>query len=771
MVLTLLAALIGPGTPLRPGQQIQPPRVDATIVVDGRLDEPVWAQAVRLDGFSRYQPSEGPATDSTVVLVWYSATAIHFGIRAYEAHGTPNATLADRDHIGSDDNVQIFLDTYHDRTQAIVLAVNPLGVQADGTLIETGRTGGGFAATVVGGREPTDVSPDFVWQSKGRVTPWGYEVEIRVPFKSLRYQTAGVQTWGLQVVRQIQHAGEEDTWTPARRDAASFLGQEGTLEGLTEMRRGLVMDVTPELTRRWQGDTSAGGWHYTPDDWRLGGTVRWGLSENLSLNGTVRPDFSQVEADASQIQFDPRVALFFAERRPFFLDGLELFNTPNNLIYTRSLVQPDAAVKLTGKAEGTNIGVIAGLDGKTYSASGNDRPKVLMSRFQRNLAAAFRLGVVYTDRTEPTTSNRVLGVDGRYTFGGVYSATFQLAGSRTADGSGTTSAPLWSTRFTRSGRHVGFRTTFSGVSDKFETRSGFIGRNGIVDWTVDPSYTWEHAPTALLQRLTADVLVDYTWQYQHFTAGEHQQDKKLHLNTTALLRGGWSVAAGWFIEQFGYDSALYGRYRILKDTGGGNIDTLGYVGTATIPNSEVFLQVNTPQFQRVNASGFALYGHDENFYEWSSSWLWIGNLTVNWRPTDQVRLGASYDWQTVNRRTDHSNVNTTQIPRLTLEYQVARPLFVRLIAEYTRSETDSLRDDSRTGLPVYFQTPDSLVRAGPRTVNRVRMDALLSYRPTPGTVLFLGYGSQYRAADAYKFSDLQRTTDAFFVKLSYLFRV
>ena len=750
---------------------VAPPRIEAAVVVDGELNEPAWGQAARLDGFTRYQPTSGDAADSTVVLVWYSPTAIHFGIRAYESHGAPNATLANRDHIFSDDNVQLFLDTNHDGRQAVVIGVNPLGVQGDGTLLETGRGGGGFAAAATGGRESTDLAPDFVFQSKGRVTPWGYQVEVRVPFKSLRYQSAAVQQWGFQIVRQIQHAGEEDTWAPARRDAISFLAQSGSLAGLTEMRRGLVVDVTPELTRRWDGAPGANGWDYTPDAWRLGGTVRWGVTENLTLNGTIHPDFSQVEADASQIQFDPRVALFFAERRPFFLDGLELFNTPNNLIYTRALVQPDAAVKLTGKMANTNIGIIAGLDGKEYSLGGSDQPRVLMTRLLRDLGRSSRIGVVYTDRTEEAGSNRVLGVDGRYVFGGVYAASFQLAGSRTDDGVGVTTAPLFSTRFVRSGRRFGFRTTFGGISDKFETRSGFIGRPGIVDWVIDPSYTWDFPRTGLLQRLTAEVLVDGTWQYQHFINGTGIQDQKLHLNTTALLRGGWTVAGGWFIESFGYDEGLYAPYRIIGDTGAGTLDTLAYVGTKTIPNSEIFLQVNTPQYRHFDAFGFALYGHDENFYEWSSAWLWVGTLGFNWRPTDQIRLGATYNWQTVNRRTDHSRVNLTQIPRVTLEYQVARPLFVRLIGEYTRSQTDSLRDDSRTGLPVYIDTGSGLVRAAARIRNNVRLDALLSYRPTPGTVLFLGYGSSYVAQEAYKFNALQRTRDAFFVKLSYLFRV
>ena len=750
---------------------VQPPRLESTVVVDGALNEPVWGQATVLRDFTRYQPSSGTPADSTVVLVWYSPTAIHFGIRAYESHGAPNATLANRDHIFSDDNVQLFLDTYRDQRQAIMLAVNPFGVQGDGSLIETGRSGGGFAAQATGGREPTDLSPDFVFASKGRLTPWGYEVEIRVPFKSLRYQAADVQTWGFQVVRQIQHAAEEDTWTPARRDANSFLAQSGSLDGLTGMRRGLVVDVTPEITRRWDGEPAGSGWDYTADDWRLGATVRWGVTENLTLNGTVHPDFSQVEADAAQIQFDPRVALFFAERRPFFLDGLEFFNAPNNLIYTRSLVQPDAAVKLTGKAASTNIGVIAGLDGEDYSATGGDRPRVLMTRFQRDLGRSNRLGLVYTDRTEDAGSNRVLGLDGRLVFGGIYSTSFQLAGSRTDDGAGVTTAPLWQARFVRAGRKYGFRTTFNGISDEFETRSGFIGRNGIVQWNVDNLYTWEFPRTGLVQRATFDVVLDGTWLYDNFVNGRDVQDKKLHLNSTTLLRGGWTVAFNWFFETFGYDPGLFANYRIVGDTGGGTIDTLPYKGTPTIPNSEWFLQVNTPQWQRLNAFGFALYGHDENFYEWSSSWLWIGQLGFNWRPTDQLRLSGVYNWQRVDRRSDGSNVNVTQIPRVTVEYQVARPLFLRLIGEYTRSETDSLRDDSRTGLPIYFQTGSGLVRAGQRIRNPVHLEALMSYRPTPGTVLFLGYGSNGATTDAYKFSSFERSSDTFFTKFSYLFRL
>ena len=171
--------------------EVAPPRIEADVVIDGSLGEAAWSRAARLTGFSRFQPTDGEAaTDSTEVLVWYSPTAIHFGIRAFAPAGTVNATLADRDRITGDDHVIILLSTFDDARQAVAFAVNPLGVQMDGTLVETGNlsTGGMTSSTGAAARESIDLSADFVFQSKGRVTAEGYEVEMRVPFKSLRYQ-------------------------------------------------------------------------------------------------------------------------------------------------------------------------------------------------------------------------------------------------------------------------------------------------------------------------------------------------------------------------------------------------------------------------------------------------------------------------------------------------------------------------------------------------------------------------------------------------------
>jgi hypothetical protein len=751
------------------------PRVDAGVQVDGSLDEPVWAQASVLNGFSQYAPNDGlPAADSTQVLVWYSSTAIHFGIRAFESHGAPSATLADRDRIFGDDNVQILLGTFHDTRQALMFAVNPLGVQGDGALVEGANTStSGFIGSAVVGREQADLSPDYVFQSKGRVTEWGYQVEVRIPFKSLRYQPSREQSWNLNVVRQVKHSGFEDSWVPALRASPSFLGQSGEIVALTGLHRGLVMDLNPETTMKVTGSPELDG-TFAHDAGRpqLGGTARWGITNSLSLSGTVHPDFSQVESDAGQLAFDPRNALYFPEKRPFFLEGSELFQLPNNLIYTRRIQQPVAAVKLTGNVRGTSIGLLSAVDDRFASNSGDDNPVFSILRLQRSLGSQSRLGMAYMDQVDGSTSNRVAELDGRWVFGGIYNLNFQLAGSRTDDGSSVATAPLWLTQLNVNARHAGLRTLFAGIGDRFDDRSGFIGRNGIVHANVDPSWTVYGRRGALLERFTGDAVVDGTWQYRNFVNGRGIQDRKLHVNGNAALRGGWNLGLGVFVESFGYDSDLFTAYRLEVPRPGGNgLDTIPFVGQPTIPNLEYIVQANTPEWRHFSANGFFLQGHDENFFEWASGNLLLANLGATFRPTDRIRAELTYNWQQVNRRTDGSLVNVGRIPRLKLEYQVSRPFFVRLVGQYVQEKTDSLRDDSRTGAPILLATPNGVVRTQASRTNVFHGDVLLSYQPTPGTVILAGYGSDMTDERAFGFRGLSRAGDALFAKVSWLFRM
>ncbi len=252
------------GTP--PSTAVAVPRIaDAAVTIDGRLDEAVWARAAVLRGFSQYLPNDNrPADDSTTVLVWYSPTALYFGIRAYQDSASVRATLANRDKITGDDYVELLLDTFNDHRQALVFGVNPLGAQADGTLLDAPRQSVTSISAVTTGAYVLDLSPDYVYESKGRLTSWGYEVEVRIPFKTLRYQARDLQDWGLNVIRVVQATGHQHTWTRVLQTQASFLAQGGTLTGLTDLHRGLVLDVTPEVTSMLTGSAQLSGWRYGP---------------------------------------------------------------------------------------------------------------------------------------------------------------------------------------------------------------------------------------------------------------------------------------------------------------------------------------------------------------------------------------------------------------------------------------------------------------------------------------------------------------------------
>jgi hypothetical protein len=752
---------------------VAPPRIETEIEVDGMLGEAVWREAARLTGFSRYAPTDDVAADdSTVVLVWYSPTAIHFGVRASAEPGTVHATLADRDKMYSDDYIGIFLGTFNDGRQATVFAANPLGVQGDGVMVESGRSSSGSFAALSVGREPPDINPDFVFQSKGRVTETGYEIEIRIPFKSLRYQSAATQTWGFNVLRKVQsRGGYEYSWAPARRAATSYLGQVGTLTGLTGLRRGLVLDLTPVVTGRVVGAPAPAGYDYDVGKPRFGGNVRWGISANLTLNGTVRPDFAEVESDAGQLVADPRQALFFAEKRPFFLESNEQFAVPGNLIYTRRILAPLGAVKLTGKVAGLNVGYLAAVDDTVGSFDLSHHPVYNILRVQRDVGRASRVGLVFTDKEDGPASNRVLGADTRLVLSPRWSLQLLGAMSRTSTpGSPVRTGPSFRGSLLRSGRSFGASYSLLGHHPDFRASSGLISRPAIVDATATHSFTVFGGEQSRLERASADLRLQGTWHYRDFTGGREALEKKLHVNTNFQLRGGWQFGASVLVEEFRFDESLYRGYAIERHTGG-VVDTIPFTGTPRLPNLDWVLTFSTPQFKHWSFGVFYLWGKDENFFEWSSANIGFVTLSAGWRPTDRLRVDADYNWQYYHRRTDGTTVGQGRIPRVKVEYQLTPSMFLRAVGQYTALEQDDLRDDSRTNHPLLVPGPGgTLVRAVASSHNRLELEWLFSYLPTPGTVIYLGYGSLLREPDPFRFSRLQRERDSYFLKLSYLFR-
>src|SRR6478672_4209821 len=546
------------------------PRIEATVNIDGNLDEPVWRSAARLTGFSQYQPVDGrPAEEPTEVLVWYSPEAIYFGIRAREIHGNVvRATRANRDNIDSEDQIQILLDTDNARQIAFLFGFNPYGVQQDGTRSSTFAGGAGGPSATGGGfrninplEGSVDLNPDYFFESKGRLVDGGYEVEMRIPFKSLRYQDARVQSWGIHILRRVQHSGFQDTWAPAVRANANFLAQSGTLDGLHDLRRGLVLEATPTITAHADRSPTVGNGGYQQKG-ELGGDVRWGIRQNLTLSGTVNPDFSQVEADVGQVLLNERFALFYPEKRPFFLDGLELFDSPNQLIYTRQIVAPLGGVKLTGKLAGTNIASMVVADDRQYSWEGNHSPLFAVSRLRYDFGSSNTLGAVLTTREDGVNYSRVAAGDYRFYHSKLYWAQFQVAESWTDSLSNRLKGSILQGDWDRTGRAWGFHYTLRSLDPGFRAATGFVNRTGILEGRAFNRLSIYGAQGAMLQTLSTFFGWDRIWNNRGSDHGLAESSESI--TPAATLRGGWQLGGAVTHAYFAFDPALYAGLTVLQ---------------------------------------------------------------------------------------------------------------------------------------------------------------------------------------------------------------
>ncbi|MEJ7809957.1 MAG: DUF5916 domain-containing protein [Gemmatimonadaceae bacterium] len=756
----------------RDGQlRVEIPRLDTAVTVDGRLDEAVWARAARLTDFSQLQPVDSrPAEEPTEVLVWYSATAIHVGIRARELHGNVvRATRANRDNIASEDHVQILLDTNNDRQIAFLFGVNALGVQQDGTRsAQSGGGAGGFSATGGGSRNinpldgNVDLNPDYAFESQGRLVDDGYEVEIRIPFKSLRYQDSRVQTWGIHVLRRVQHSGFQDTWAPAVRANSNFLAQGGTLEGLRELRRGLVLEATPTWTGRVNGAATGGRRDYEPES-EVGADVRWGIRQNLTLNLTANPDFSQVEADVGQVLLNERFALFYPEKRPFFLDGLELFDTPNQLIYTRRIVAPEVGVKLTGALGRATLATMVVSDAPAASPNGHASPLFGIARVRAELGRGASLGTVVTAREDGGDHSRLVGADLRLYHSRLYYAELQAAGSWSDGASGARNGSLLQAVWDRTGRAWGFHYTLSGIAPDFEAAAGFVNRTGIANASAFNRFSYYGAKDALVQTAGAFVGVSRVLDYSALGRGalEHSES----ISPSATLRGGWQVGGSVSRNYLAYDPANYRRFTVER-TAGGITDTAAFAP----PGAERdqwggTLRVTTPTLRRFSGTASIGRGEVPLFLEAASGRSLRVDAAIDVRPTSALRGSFQLSRLALARALGGSRFSTETIPRLKVEYQVSRAIFLRAVGQYAARSRAPLQ--SASGNPILVDGVRDTGTAG----NQFTMDWLFSYRPVPGTLVYFGYGSALEEPREFRFRDLRRTTDGLFGKVSYLFRM
>ena len=766
-----LALQAATGAPERP--VVRPPRIDTTVTIDGKLDEPAWQHAARLTGFHQYRPVDAqPSVQQTEVLVWYSPSALYVGIIAHDrAPGSIRATLADRDKIFDDDRVLVYLDTFNDRRRAFVFGANPLGVQEDGVRTEGGFGGGGFGfgggggGRGGGGATSFDRSPDYLFASKGTVDDSGYVVEMRIPFKSLRYAGGKSLTWGFNVVRVTQRSGFEDTWSDVRRGGTSFLSQAALLTGLTGIQRGVVTELQPFVTASATGSRNdAGVFVSEPRKPEFGANVRFGFT-NLAIDGTVNPDFSQVESDAGAVTLNERFALFFPERRPFFLEGIELFQSPGSIVYTRRIGAPVAGGKITGKFGRLSLAHLTAVDEEENPDSLNGgatkrHPVVNVTRVRTDLGSNSLAGFTVTDRSVAGGFSRVVQADTRLLFGKVYALSGNFGHSwKRLDGE-TKSGPVWSVGFDRTGRAWGFNYSFEGVDPRFEAALGFVPRVGDVNFRAFNRLSLFGARGALFEGITFFGGGSRHWDYSRFgraRPGEGDQS----LSAFGRIRGGWSYGTSLRSGFVDFDPVYYDGAMIPSGTG-----YVPYVGPARLTNAvDVSANASSPNLPwgsinvRVQRRTVGLFSEASRAREFQAS------AGIEVRPYQWVRLEGNTVYSRIARARDGSEYGRTIIPRIRLEIQPNRTYFFRVITEYRSQRRDALRS-AETGQVLYFDG----VPSEPSQTNRLRVDFLLSFQPSPGTVAFLGYGTGFDGNATLTFRHLVQQDNGLFFKLAYQFR-
>jgi hypothetical protein len=748
------------------------PRLTPAVTIDGSLAEPEWSQAARLTGFHQYQPIDGiPADERTETRVFYSHDAIYFGIVANAKNpASIRATIADRDNLGNDDRVTIYLDTFNDRRRAYFFIVNPLGAQGDGVRTE----GAASAGNIFGGN--VDANPDFRFESKGQLTDSGYVVEVRIPFKSLRFPSGEPQTWGINVVRNIESTGFEDTWTNARRATASFLSESGTLTGIEKIERGITTELQPFVTARLDGArTSDSGFEREDVNPDAGVNLKIAFP-TITLDATVKPDFSQVESDAGLVTVNERFALFFAEKRPFFLEGIELFNTPNQLVYTRQIASPVAGAKLTGKFGPVSLAYLAALDDtpcpnfvadSTELEQECDKALFNVARLRRDFGGNSTVALTLTDRRAGDTTNTVVAADVRYVFGRMYYFESQIGGSHTKDLLifGTTKArvaPVWKAELDRTGRLWGFNYNLNALGSEFVSRSGFVPRTGIVSLRAFNRFSYYGKPGARFENITAFFGPSRIWLYDAFAFADAYEGQE-SISAMFRLRGGWNMSLNGARNFFTFDPRQYQNLSIVGPDG-----LQPYVppddqlsGLLTISAT-----VTTPTYRKFNGTVTVARNQVPIFAEGSEGREARATGSLTLRPTVSIRAEGSLQLSQIDRAFDGSEYARALIPRFKVEYQPTRALFFRVVSQYQSQRTSGLRTPD--GQQIYRNGNPALGGE----VGTLQTDWLVSYEPTPGTVAFFGYGDirdgfSDDGTSSSKLSDLEKRSDGFFVKVAY----
>ena len=421
-------------------------RAERAPVIDGRDDDAVWSASAPIDGFQQFDPVEGAeASMRTEARIAYDAANLYVLVRAFDPHpDSIRSLLSRRDVRTASDQIKVMIDSYHDRRTGCEFAVNPAGVKRDYYAYDDGQE---------------DVSWDAVWDVATRIDSIGWTAEFRIPLSQLRYPPAESHTFGVMIIRELTRRNERVSWPLLRRSRNALVSQFGDVGGFAGLGSPKRLEIAPYMLVRNIGAVRGEDIRRSQQG-TMGADLKYGLTSNLTLDGTINPDFGQVEADPAQLNLTA-FETFFEERRPFFLEGMSIFQfgaDPEQLFYSRRIgrnpqlagLAPDGvdipgasrilgAGKLTGRVAGsTSLGVLTAVTDQVTAGGTTIEPRTTygLARATRDMRGGeSSIGVMATvvDRALGLGESPYLrrdayaaGVDGRHRFG---EGRYELSGS------------------------------------------------------------------------------------------------------------------------------------------------------------------------------------------------------------------------------------------------------------------------------------------------------------------------------------------------------
>jgi len=698
---------------------LNPVKANVPPIIDAHLDDAVWQQGLAVKQFKTVSPDFGltPA-EHTEAFLAYDRENLYFALRCYDkSPGQIKASLTNRDNIQGDDWICINLDTFGDQQSLYALYVNPLGVQGDSR----------YAA----GNE--DHSIDLVWDSAGRIDENGYTIEIRLPLKSIRFATSDIVSMGVVFERRISRKAEQSMYPPMDpAQGYNIIAQMAPFQ-LIDLKHPRLFEVLPAATYAHRDSRQDGKMAKEARDGDLSMTLKYGITSELILDGTLNPDFSQIEADAGQVDVNLRYALFFPEKRPFFLEGRENFRMASTvmserdpvraLFYTRTITNPQVGIKLNGKIGAKNT--LACLYA-TDDLGQNQLAHVPTLRYRRTLKNDGFVGVLGTMRETEQNGNRIGGLDGQLRLTPSSLLRFHALQSQkeSKDDNSNKDGTLLGLSYQYGTRNWDAAFSYRDISKDFQADMGYIRRRGLRQITglIRPKiYPGSHGIRRIdVECFTAQSrdLFDAMWETFNHTS------LQFFFNGDMTLKLKYSYSTEIFL----------GR---KFDTGGFHVFGWGQI------NNQVGFGVLYRRTGAIRYTNTPFQGRSNQI-----------TLDGSYQPSDRFWLQGTWVSADFTDDATGNEIYKTWIARGNLTYQFNRFLFFRTILEYS----------ARSVYDAHFHQ------------NTLLADFLISFTYIPGTVVHLGYGSLHRQMGIQETSPLRYDAmmtqqRGFFFKTSYLWRL